>query len=93
MLGELSATNLLPWMMSSIANCYVMLHPVCHHHIVSFGAQNGTGADFSPNSFGSPLLIVLPSEVCDSPDKAAHYHILGLFRGIISDLALGWLQS
>jgi hypothetical protein len=32
--------------------------------------------------------------VCDSPNHAAQYHILGLeVEGFISDPALGWLQS
>jgi hypothetical protein len=40
---------------------------------------NGTGEGFSPNFFKFPLLIIIPPfpEVCDSPNQAAHYHILG----------------
>jgi hypothetical protein len=63
------------------------------------GELCGTTAGFSVCFFGFPSLIMippllhicllLPLEVCDSPDQAAHYHILGF----VSDPALGWLQS
>lgn len=44
-----------------IAACYVTFYPICHHHFVSFGARNGTAAEFSPNSF--PVIIMLPTKV------------------------------
>jgi hypothetical protein len=52
------------------------------------GGQIGTGALIWLSFFGLPPLILIPPllhthlspppEVCDSPDQAAHYHILGL---------------
>jgi hypothetical protein len=38
--------------------------------------------------------LSLPLEVCNSDDKAAHYHILGPQAGVfVSDSAFGWLQN
>jgi hypothetical protein len=44
-----------------------------------FGGQCGSGTGFSLEFFIFPLLILisLPHEVCDTPEQAAHYHILG----------------
>jgi hypothetical protein len=37
--------------------------------------------------------LSLTTEMCESPDQAAHYHTLGFkVRSFISDLALSWLQ-
>jgi hypothetical protein len=68
------------------------------------GAKSGTGAGFTPSFFCFPLLIIippllhthllLPPEMCDSPDQAAHYHVLDLYvGGFTSDPELGWLQN
>jgi hypothetical protein len=48
----------------------------------------GTGAGFPPSYYGLPLPVIIPPllrthlstppEVRDSPNHAAHYHILGL---------------
>jgi hypothetical protein len=44
-------------------------------------------------SFLYAYLSLLP-EVCNSHDKAAHYHVFGLQVGVfVSDSAFGWLQS
>jgi hypothetical protein len=58
------------------------------------GGRSGTGAGFSPELFGVPLLIIIPSllhtylspshEVCDSPDQAAHYCNFGPRLGVSS---------
>jgi hypothetical protein len=41
------------------------------------GGRSGTGADFRLSSIEF-LLLTLPSELCDSPEQAAPYHICGL---------------
>jgi hypothetical protein len=65
------------------------------------GGRNYTGIDFF---FCFPLLIFIPPllrthslllpEAYDSPDQAAHYHILSLYVwDFIFDPALAWLQN
>jgi hypothetical protein len=68
------------------------------------GGSNDTGTGFLQNFLGFAhgnhqstiaryLSITIP-EVCDGPDKAAQYHILGLqIWGFISVMAPGCLQS
>jgi hypothetical protein len=67
-----------------------MKAPVLSHVILYEirGEQSGTGVRFSLSFFSFTLLIIIPPllhthlslllEVFDSPDQAAHYHILGL---------------
>jgi hypothetical protein len=69
------------------------------------GGRNGTAGGSRLSFFGSPLLIAIPtllnthllppSEVCESSDQAAPYHIHVLYVGgcFISVPALGWLQN
>jgi hypothetical protein len=67
--------------------------------------RNGcTGTGPAASLFAFLLLIIIlpllhthlspPSEVCDSPDHAAHYHILALqVWGFIYDLAVGRVRN
>jgi hypothetical protein len=53
-----------------------------------FCGQRGIGTGFCLSFFGFPVLIIilpllgthlsLSPEMCDSPEQAAHYHILSL---------------
>jgi hypothetical protein len=67
--------------------------------------RNGIGVGISRIFLGFPPLIIItpllhnpfiapPPEVCDSPDHAAQYHILGLYVvRFTSAPILGWLQK
>jgi hypothetical protein len=58
------------------------------------GGRSGTQTDLPPDLLGLPLVIaIIPlihthlsqlSEACDTPNQAAHYHILGLFSWLLN---------
>lgn len=56
---------------------------------------NWRRSGFYPRFSGcSTLIYHRPTEVCDTPNHAAHYHILRLsVWGFVSELTLGWSQS
>lgn len=82
------ASHCRTWVQSQVNSCEI------------HGGWNGTETDFFPSVFGfsslintPPLLhthVSLPLELCNSPQKAAHYHIVGFYAGgFNTDLAFG----